>query len=221
MKKVIKASKKWVITIVSFAIILVACIGATIGITMAYFGDVQSGTANITLGASIVMGSGGVVVTPSAETSVVPSQVVNCTVKATVKAGTSGNASTAVMQFIPTFTAGSTGATCTFTKGATYAVTGITGAVVIVSDDAKSLYLVDSTTTTNLKVITPTAAGVTIQFTIPITVPTTIGNTASGQACSLAIQTKALQSTIYSGSNAVSPTVANFKTYFDGFTAAA
>ena len=54
MKKVMNASKKYIITIVSFAIILVACIGATIGITMAYFGDAKSGTADITLGASIL-----------------------------------------------------------------------------------------------------------------------------------------------------------------------
>lgn len=220
MKKVMNASKKYIITIVSFAIILVACIGATIGITMAYFGDAKSGTADITLGASILFdGTKGVSVA-AGSTTAVPSQTVNVTTSLIIKKGT-GTVTKAVLQIVPTFTAGSTGATCTFAEDATFNVTGAGDNAILVVKNNK-LYLVNKTTKTNLEEITPTDAGITISFTVPVQIPAGIGNTASGQICRLSMTAKVLQSTIYTnGTTAVSKTVENFSTYFDGLTVTA
>lgn len=217
MKKVMNASKKYLITIISFAVILVACIGATIGITMAYFGDAKSNSANITLGASIKFAETGGVAVAAGSTTAVPSQTVNVTTTLKIQKGT-GTVTKAVLQVIPTFEAGETGVTCAFTNGTTYDVTGVTGAKLIAQDN--KLYLVDSTTTTSLKEIEPTESGLTISFTIPVQIPSTVGNTAGGKACSLSITAKALQSTIYTdGTNAVAKTVSAFGIYFDGLTA--
>lgn len=218
MKKVMKASKNYIITIASFAVILVACIGATIGITMAYFGDVQSASANITLGASISFKSSGGIAVAAGATTAVPSQTVNVTTTLTIVKG-DGTVTNGVLQVTPTFTAGTTGATCTFTDGTKFAVTGVSGATMIAQGN--KLYLVDSTTTTNLKEITPTTEGVTISFVVPVQIPSTIGNSAGGQACSLSMTAKVIQSTIYTnGTTAVAKTVSAFGTYFEGLNAA-
>ena len=218
MKKVMKASKKYIITIASFAVILVACIGATIGITMAYFGDVKDASANITLGASISFKSSGGIAVAASATTAVPSQTVNVTTTLVVVKG-DGTVTNGVLEVTPTFVAGTTGATCTFADGTKYAVTGVTGATMIAKNN--KLYLVDSTTTTNLKEITPTESGITISFVVPVTIPSTIGNSAGGQACSLSMTAKVLQSTIYTnGTTAVAKTVDAFGTYFAGLTAA-
>lgn len=220
MKKVMKASKKYIITIASFAVILVACIGATIGITMAYFGDVKSSSANITLGASIAFdGTNGIAVA-AGNTTAVPSQVVNVTTTLKIVAGAKGTVTNGVLEVTPTFSAGKTGATCTFANGTKYAVTGVTGATMIAQNN--KLYLVDSNTTTNLKEITPTTSGITISFVVPVTIPSTIGNTAGGEQCSLSMTAKVLQSTIYTDADTtVGKTVTEFATYFQNFTAAA
>ncbi len=220
MKKVMNASKKYIITIVSFAIILVACIGATIGITMAYFGDVKTGSAGITLGASIEFGSGddsGISVVAASATAI-PSQTINVTTTLKIKKGT-GTVTKAVLQFVPEFTAGSTGATCSFADDTEFAVTGVTDAVLVAKSN--KLYLVNKTTKTNLQEITPTDDGLTISFVVPIQVPSTVGNSASGKACSIKMTAKAIQSTIYTnGTTAVAKTVSAFATYFENLTAA-
>ena len=226
MKKVMKASKKYIITIACFAVILVACIGATIGITMAYFGDVKSNTATITLGASIYMeSSGGVAVAASAAT-VVPSQPVTVDATATIKAG-AGTVTPAVVRAKLTFTAGTTGATFTIEDGTTFdAYLGGTKSSTavwkaVVNGNNTYLYLVNKTTTTNLEPVNPTTAGYAVKFTVPVTIPSSIGNSASGQACTLAVEFKALQSNIWDASgNAVAKTHAAFASYFDALTAA-
>ncbi len=217
MKKVMNASKKYIITIVSFAIILVACIGATIGITMAYFGDAKSGSANITLGASIEFdGTSGVAVA-AGSTTAVPSQTVNVTTTLKIKKGT-GTVTKAVLQVVPTFTAGDTGVTCSFADDTEFAVTGVTDAVLVAKSN--KLYLVNKTTKTNLQEITPTDTGLTISFVVPVQIPSSIGNAAGGKACSLSMTAKVIQSTIYTnGTTAVAKTVSAFGTYFDGLTA--
>lgn len=219
MKKVMNASKKYVITIVSFAIILVACIGATIGITLAYFGDVKDASANITLGASIAFdGTGGIAVA-AGSTTAVPSQTVDVTTTLKIVKGATGAVTKGVLQVTPAFSAGSTGATCTFTNGTKFNVTGVSNAVMIAQDN--KLYLVNSSTTTNLVEIDPSST-VTISFTVPVAIPSTIGNSAGGQSCSLSMTAKVLQSNIYTdGTTTVAKTVSGFASYFDAFTAAA
>lgn len=214
MKKVMNASKKYIITIVSFAIILVACIGATIGITMAYFGDAKSGSASITLGASIEFdGTSGVAVT-AGSTTAVPSQTVNVTTTLKIKKGT-GTVTKAVLQVVPTFTAGDTGVTCSFADDTEFAVTGVTDAVLVAKSN--KLYLVKKTTKTDLQEITPTDGGLTISFVVPVQIPSSIGNAAGGKACSLSMTAKVIQSTIYTdGTTAVAKTVSAFATYFEG-----
>ncbi len=226
MKKVMKASKKYIITIASFAVILVACIGATIGITMAYFGDVKSNTQNITLGASIFMDSTGGVALAASAANVVPSQPVTVDATATIKAGT-GTVTPAVVRAQLTFTAGTTGATFSITDGTTFDAyiggTKSTSAVwkAVVAGGKTYLYLVNKTTDTNLETVTPSTSGVAVKFTVPVSVPSTIGNSASGQSCTLTAEFKALQSNIWDGSgNAVAKTHAAFATYFDALTAA-
>lgn len=219
MKKVMKASKKYIITIASFAVILVACIGATIGVTMAYFGDVKNATANIKLGASISFkSSGGIAVAATGVTAAVPSQVVNVDTTLVITKG-EGTVTKGVLQVVPEFNAGETDVTLTFKDGDTFAVTGAaSGSLMVVKSN--KLYLVDSGKT-NLVEIDPTS-DVTIKFTVPVTIPTTIGNTQGGQSFSLKMTAKVLQSTIYTdATNTVAKTVTGFATYFDSFTAAA
>lgn len=221
MKKAIKTSKKYLITISSFAIILVACVGATIGITMAYFGDVKNGSADITLSAGITFdGTSGISVSAGDVEYAVPSQTVTVTTSLKIVKGTGTKATNAVLQVAPTFTAtGLTGVTCDFTDGNKYAVTGLTGAQLLASGNR--LYLV-KTDTTDLFEFEPTDSGVTISFTIDVQIPSTIGNTAGGKSCSLSITAKVLQSTIYTdATNTVEKTITGFADYFSGFNAAA
>lgn len=219
MKKAINKSKKYLVTIISFAVILVACIGATIGITMAYFGDVKSGTANITLGAGILINGESLTMTTDLTdgTVAVPSQTVTVSTSIVVKKGTGDKATDAVLQIAPTFDAGTTGITCNFNDGEKFAVTGVDGATLIAKDNY--LYLVDSTNTANLKAFTPTADGVTISFSIKIAIPESIDNDVAGGSIQLSLTAKALQSTIYTNDGLVTLTTTNAATYFSAIGA--
>lgn len=226
MKKVMTASKKYLITIICFAVVLVACIGATIGITLAFFGDAKKATANITLASSIEFdGSNGIVMSTGLNNAaVVPSQLVTVTTTLTIKNGAKGTASPAVLQLIPTFSAGSTGITCNFDSSTSFSAkvgSDSTGAKLVVGTTASSggstcLYLVKSGST-NLYTFTPTSSGTTITFEIQIPIPNTITNSVGGEACTLNMTAKTVQATYYNGTTtAVTPTTSN---YYDVFNA--
>lgn len=218
MKKVMKASKKYIITLACFAVVLVACIGATIGITMAYFGDVKSDTADIVLGAAIEFdGTAGIdVAATNVSGSIVPSQVVDVKTTLKIVKGAQGETTKGVLQLTPEFDAGGTGVTCSFADNATFAVTGdVTG--VLKAKDNK-LYLVESANSDNLVEITPTTEGVSLSFIVQVTVPESLDNKQGGKTISMTMTAKVLQSTIYAGGSTVAKTISGFASYFNGFT---
>lgn len=234
MKKVMTASKKYLITIICFAVVLVACIGATIGITMAYFGDVKSNSASITLGTSIYFGTDSdnkeVTMTTGLTGAVVPSQTVDVTTSLRIRKGEGTYVTKGLLRLDTTFEDKDTsGMTCDFENGTTFEVTGITGAKFVAY--SKKLYLVKSsfnaTSTTSSAVFEAAELfeiepDVYLSCVIQIVVPSTVGNASSGKTCSLSITAKVLQSTVYAsaGSTSVSKTIGGFNTYFDSFTIA-
>ncbi len=241
MKKAIKTSKKYLITIISFAIILVACIGATIGITMAYFGDVKSGSADITLGASIYFAKDSenqkeINMTTDLTGSAVPSQTVTVTTSLNIQNGTEGQATKGVLCLEPVFSdKNGSGVTCTFVNGTTYDISAdsvITGVKFLAYKNR--LYLVNSTLTTDglstdedfekvaLAEVGDNKVG-KLSCVIKITIPTEIGNDAGGKTCSLSITAKVLQSAIYTDASntAASVTIGGFSGYFNDFNSAA
>ncbi len=204
--------------LVCMALILVLCVGATIGLTVAFFGDSKSGSTEIKLGASIEFdGENGVSVATSDGLTVVPSQTVDVETTLVVKNGTDGDPTSGVLKVIPSLKAGSTGAKLTLTAGSTYDVTingtKSTDTVMVVYNG--DLYLAEKSNTANLKVFTPTTSGTTIKFTVPITFPNSLGNSASGQKCTITMTGIVLQSLIHSESGVVDTTIVDFIPYFE------
>ncbi len=204
--------------LVCMALILVLCVGATIGLTVAFFGDSKSGSTEIKLGASIEFdGENGVSVATSDGLTVVPSQTVDVETTLVVKNGTDGDPTSGVLKVIPSLKAGSTGAKLTLTAGSTYDVTingtKSTDTVMVVYNG--DLYLAEKSNTANLKVFTPTTSGTTIKFTVPITFPNSLGNSASGQKCTISMKGVVIQSLICGASGEVPTTIVDFQPYFD------
>ncbi len=207
--------------LVCMALILVACVGLTVGITLTFFGDSKSGSTEIKLGASIEFdGENGVSVATSDGLTVVPSQTVDVETTLVVKNGTDGDPTSGVLKVIPSLKAGSTGAKLTLTAGSTYDVTingtKSTDTVMVVYNG--DLYLAEKSNTANLKVFTPTTSGITIKFTVPITFPNSLGNSASGQKCTITMTGIVLQSLIHSESGEVPTTIVDFIPYFEDFS---
>lgn len=214
MKKISKYGKM----VACMVLVLILCVGATLGITLTFFGDVQSGSAEIKLGASIMFKSdGGVAVTTESGISVVPSQTVNVQTTLTVVAG-EGDVTKGVLKVIPSFEAGVTGAKLTLQEGESYSVkidNAVSSDAVIVVHDG-SLYLAESANTANLKVFSPTTSGTAISFTVPVTFPDTLGNSVSGQKCSVTMKGIVIQSTIYDNNNNIVPTtIVKFQPYLN------
>ncbi len=204
--------------LVCMALILVLCVGATIGLTVAFFGDSKSGSTEIKLGASIEFdGENGVSVATSDGLTVVPSQTVDVETTLVVKNGTDGDPTSGVLKVIPSLTAGSTGAKLTLTAGSTYDVTingtKSTDTVMVVYNG--DLYLAENSNKANLKVFTPTTSGTTIKFTVPITFPNSLGNSASGQKCTISMKGVVVQSLIYGENGEVDTTIVDFQPYFE------
>ncbi len=204
--------------LVCMALILVLCVGATIGLTVAFFGDSKSGSTEIKLGASIEFdGENGVSVATSDGLTVVPSQTVDVETTLVVKNGTDGDPTSGVLKVIPSLKAGSTGAKLTLTAGSTYDVTingtKSTDTVMVVYNG--DLYLAEKSNTANLKVFTPTTSGTTIKFTVPITFPNSLGNSASGQKCTISMKGVVIQSQIHGESGEVPTTIVDFIPYFE------
>lgn len=203
--------------LICMSLILIACIGITFGITLAYFGDVKTGSASITLGASIYFDeTNGVAVSASGSTAVVPSQSIDVSTNLKIIAG-NGTVTKGVLKVMPDFQAGDTGATCTFTAGSTYDVsiggTKSTDAVMVVYQN--ELFLVKKSDTTKLYEITPSTSGLQVSFSVPVTVPETVANEASGKTCTIKMTAVVLQSTIYTSATATVPlTITDFLPYF-------
>lgn len=184
-----------------------------------FFGDSQSDSAEIKLGASIQFyeDNGGVSVATADGITVVPSQSVDITTSLTIVNG-SGDATSGVLKVIPSFTAGATGATLSLNEGSEYDVyvNGSLSSSAVMVVYCGDLYFAQKTDNSKLEVFTPTTSTITIKFTIPVQFPSTLGNSASGEKCSISMQGVVLQSTIYSDNGSlVDTTIENFQDYFD------
>ncbi len=209
-----KRNKKKVISIVALVASFVLCIGATFGITMAYFGGTDSKSlSNITLKTGIVIGASISADSSVQNSLVVPSQPVTVTATGSVTAATDNGASAvnAVKGLVRAkFSVAGEG---TFASGFTVTTDGETDDWY---KDGDYYYLVSSGTT--LKEVT---AGGSVTISGKFTVPSTLNNSNSGQAVSITVTFEVVQSELWDASgNKVEKTVnTDVKSAFDALTA--
>lgn len=207
-------NKKKIATIIALVASFVLCIGASFGITMAYFGGKSEGIRSITLKTGVSVGAE---VTSSATTSnhlVVPGQPISINATATVSAyQAEGEVVPGLLR--AKFTSGGTATGAADTDIVVTLTTTVNETnLVWVYDGSEYYYLCTAApaenaeyTTAQLYKVTPTTeAAVEVVLQGACIVPTGFGNEDSGKTFIASVVFEVAQAELYSGSDLLADT---------------
>lgn len=232
MEKMDKKKKRRKIRLIKSLVLVVAfvvAIGATFGITMAYFGGTSTTEkAEMTLKTGLWVNAKDIT-TVSASQYVVPSQVINPTCEVSIKsskekgnaANTGESASKALLRALIVFT-DETGSLSNTTSAGYFEVkSGSTHVGNFVKDGETNYYYFMPTSVTSItgsetmQVIDTTAGEVTYKFTLNVAVPKELGNSAGGSKITLEVSYQVIQADFFNDAGAeITKTVTNAKEIF-------
>lgn len=202
-----KKNKKKILSIVALAASFVLCIGATFGITLAYFGGNASAKMTaITLKTGVTVGAAATAT--ATNNLVVPGQPVTINCTATISPYSAGAASNAVpgllrAKFVTNpAEEGKTAMNVTATIG-TAKVTTSAGQEGYWVKDGDYYYFCTSASGKQLVSLTATEEQ-TIAMTGSFTVPTTLDNTNGGETFSATVIFEVAQGELYNGADLIS-----------------